>query len=120
MHMPLLCPPPLTSSRGIAVFLLLLSSCSGPDARDRVSGIPEAERYGGTAIVAVGADVKTLYPLYFQDGVAIHINKDQLFTPLVRYDSLLRAQPFLAARWDTVRVDPDSIELTVHLRTDVF
>ncbi len=83
-----------------------------------VAGEPRLSR--NLLLIGIAADLKTLNPLSFQDGLAIHINKYQLFTPLVRYDSLLRAEPLLAERWDTVRVDPDSIDLTVHLRTDVF
>lgn len=99
--------------------ILLLSSCSGADAGNDIDAVPEAERYGGTAVVGIAADVKTLDPLYFQDGLAIWINKYQIFTPLVRYDSLLQVQPLLAERWDTARVHSDSIDLTLHLRTDV-
>lgn len=99
--------------------LLLLPGCSGADSRPELGSTPEADRYGGTATVAIAADIRTLDPLGFRDALAIHINKYQLFTPLVRYDSLLQAQPLLAERWDTVRVGRDSLDLTLHLRTDV-
>jgi peptide/nickel transport system substrate-binding protein len=42
-----------------------------------------------------------------------------LFMPLVRYDENVQPQPWLAERWDTVRVHPDTIELTFHLRRDI-
>jgi peptide/nickel transport system substrate-binding protein len=42
-----------------------------------------------------------------------------LLLSLVRYDDRMRLEPYLAERWDTVRIHPDSLEITWHLRRDV-
>jgi peptide/nickel transport system substrate-binding protein len=99
---------------------LLLSGCAGADdQRPDPALVPESERYGGTAVVELPADMSTLNPLVLQDAIASGVAQFQLFTPLLRYDSTLQVQPRLAERWDTVRVGRDSLDVTFHLRSDV-
>jgi peptide/nickel transport system substrate-binding protein len=83
------------------------------------AGVPEAERYGGTVVIGAYGDLQSLNPLVSSDNNSNNIQRDMLFMPLVRYDGEMRLQPYLAERWDTVRVHPDSLEITWHLRRDV-
>jgi peptide/nickel transport system substrate-binding protein len=53
------------------------------------------------------------------DAYSGAIQRDLLFMPLVQYDDKLNIVPRLAERWDTVRVKPDTLELTFRLRSDV-
>lgn len=114
--------PVLTST---LVLLTLLAACGGADARhgsesvDSTGGqVPESERYGGTAVVSVSVDARTFNPLWVHpDGALIH--QDLLSMPLVRYDEAKQVQPWLAERWDTVRIASDTLQLTFHLRRDV-
>jgi peptide/nickel transport system substrate-binding protein len=104
----------------IPILALVLAACGGDgaaggEAADPVEG--EARR-GGTAVVAVSVDQPTFNPLWgFPEGMWIH--QGLLSMPLVRYDSAKRVHPWLAERWDTVRVAPDTLALTLHLRRDV-
>jgi peptide/nickel transport system substrate-binding protein len=81
--------------------------------------VPEAQRYGGTAVVGGYGDLQSLNPLVSSDNNSNMIQRDMLFMPLVKYDEEMRVVPWLAERWDTVRIHPDSLELTWHIRTDV-
>lgn len=63
--------------------------------------------------------LETMNSLVATDYGTRQIQRDILFTPLVRYDADLQPIPALAERWDTVRVAPDTLELTFHLRRDV-
>jgi peptide/nickel transport system substrate-binding protein len=105
-----------------ALVLLILAACSGRDSEPQpadIARIPEAERFGGTAVVALAIDPPTLNGLAATDFESMWIHQGVLSMPLVRYDREMRPQPWLAERWDTARVAPDSIELTFHLRQDV-
>jgi ABC-type transport system substrate-binding protein len=109
--------------RGAAAALLaVLAACAGADSRRATEApadqVPEPERYGGTAVVAVGTDQSAFNPLWrFPEGMWVH--QGLLSMPLVRYDEEVRPQPWLAERWDTTRASPDTLELTFHLRRDV-
>jgi peptide/nickel transport system substrate-binding protein len=100
--------------------LVVLAACAGADgiAIDP-DAVPEAERYGGTVVVPLRSQPPTLSTLAAVDFESASINQGLLFLPLVRYDERMEASPALAERWDTVRVAPDSLELTLHLRRDV-
>jgi peptide/nickel transport system substrate-binding protein len=99
----------------------LLPACGaerdGPGAGGEV---PEAERYGGTAVVSAFADLVGLNALVISDYNSNLIMREMLFMPLIKYDENLRAVPWLAERVDTVRVSADTLEVTFHLRRDVF
>jgi peptide/nickel transport system substrate-binding protein len=81
--------------------------------------VPDADRYGGTVVVPLGTQPPTLSTLAAVDFESAYINQGLLYLPLVRYTEGMEPAPALAERWDTVRVAPDSLELTLHLRHDV-
>jgi peptide/nickel transport system substrate-binding protein len=106
--------------------LALLAACGG-DAprRDAAAGratdanepeVPEAQRYGGTAVVALGADVSDVNPITSADINANNFQMFVLFTPVVYYNEKLEPTPGLARSWE---LSADSTELTFHLRNDV-
>lgn len=115
---------PATSISILAILALpafLLSACGGGDAADiDVSDLPEEERYGGTAVVASFSDLQTMNALVASDNTSMMIARELLYMPLIKYDADLQPVPWLAERWDTVHVAPDSLELTFHLRDDVL
>jgi peptide/nickel transport system substrate-binding protein len=76
-------------------------------------------RRGGTAVVALSFDPATMNPLVTTTADAQSIQRELLFAALIKYDTRLRPVPWLAERWDTVRVGRDSLDLTFHLRRDV-
>lgn len=88
--------------------ILLLSSCAGE--RDPVTG----STGGGTAIVALNAEMGSFNPLTNTDQNANEVNYYMLFTPLIQYDSAFDPMPYLAQRWD---LEPD--EVVFYLRRDV-
>lgn len=99
---------------------LSLVGCASSDAPavSQTSDLPnEADRYGGTAVVA-GAVNMQLNPLggrYF----ALTVMRDLLFLPLIRYDTQGDPVPALAERWEITPAEGDSLSVTFHIRTDV-
>jgi peptide/nickel transport system substrate-binding protein len=83
------------------------------------SDVPDAARYGGTAVVTLPTNPPTFNGLAAYDLESMWIHQGVLSMPLVRYDAAMVPQPWLAERWDTVRVAPDTLELTFHLRRDI-
>jgi peptide/nickel transport system substrate-binding protein len=81
--------------------------------------VPEPQRYGGAVVVGGFGDLQSMNPLTSSDYNSNNIQRDMLLMPLLRYDEEMQLQPWLAERWDTVRVHPDSLELTWHIRRDV-
>ena len=71
----------------------------------------------GTVFVASGADLQSINPLVTVHPMAKQVQRHVLFTTLVRYDSLLRPQPYLAERWEW---SADRRVLSLKLRADVF
>ncbi len=107
---------------GLLLALCVAGSACGrsADADPAVSDeVPEEARSGGTAVVGVPSDFQALSPLGVGNAASDGVERELLFAPLVRYDEALRPVPWLAERWDTVRVAPDSLELTFRLRRDV-
>ena len=76
-------------------------------------------RRGGTAVIALNADPATMNPLATAEVGQQGIQREMLFTPLIKYDARLRPLPWLAQRWDTVGVGRDSLDLVFRLRQDV-
>jgi peptide/nickel transport system substrate-binding protein len=68
--------------------LLALSACQ-----------PEAGRRGATVLFASGADLQSINPLLTQHPLARQVQRYVLLTTLVRYDSALAPQPYLAREW---------------------
>jgi peptide/nickel transport system substrate-binding protein len=105
--------------------LSLLAACGGGgDARPQGGGqaagepdVPEAQRFGGTAVVALAADVTDVNPLTSADVNANNFQMFVIFTPVVYYNDKLEPVPGLARSWE---LSADSSELTFHLRDDVY
>ncbi|HLM65870.1 MAG TPA: ABC transporter substrate-binding protein [Longimicrobium sp.] len=106
--------------------LALLAACGGGDREAPAKGgegqassddgIPEAQRFGGTAVVALGADVADVNPITSTDANANGFQMFVMFTPVVHYNEKLEPIPGLARRWE---LNADSTELTFHLRNDI-
>ncbi|HEX8395606.1 MAG TPA: ABC transporter substrate-binding protein [Longimicrobium sp.] len=104
--------------------LALLAACGdGADARRTAGGgaadgpeVPEAQRFGGTGVVALGADITDMNPLTSADNNANNIQSFVLFTPVVALNEKLEPVPALARSWE---LNADSTELTFHLRNDI-
>jgi peptide/nickel transport system substrate-binding protein len=103
---------------------LLLAACTDT-GRSRAAGrspdgeVPDSLRYGGTVTIGSYGDLQSMNALTNSDADSYAIQRDLLFMTLVRYDDRLNVIPWLAERWDTARVKPDSLELTLHLRPAV-
>jgi peptide/nickel transport system substrate-binding protein len=109
-----------TGSAAFLTLLFLATGCTpGDAARVFDDDVAESERFGGTVVVGSYGDLQSLNPLVSSDNNSNNIQRDMLFMPLVRYDERLQLRPWLAERWDTVRVHPDTLQLTWHLRRDV-
>jgi peptide/nickel transport system substrate-binding protein len=99
---------------------LASAACGGDAPRDGGGGDPqvaEEERYGGTAVAALGQDISDINPLTSSDYNANQLSMFVLYTPVLRYDENFEPQPMLARSWE---LSPDSTELTLRLRDDVF
>jgi len=98
--------------------LLLAAACTA-DTRTSpgTAAVPEAERYGGTLVIGAGTDIGDIDPLTWNVQNALYMQESVLFTPLIAYDSALRAVPRLARSWE---VNADTTLLTFHLRDDVW
>jgi peptide/nickel transport system substrate-binding protein len=60
---------------------------------------PEASRRGATVLFASGADLQSINPLLTQHPLARQVQRYVLLTTLVRYDSALAPEPYLAREW---------------------
>lgn len=101
------------------LLLLMTAACLQGDAAREPAGeaaVPEAHRYGGTAVVGATADVDDISPLTWSTQTTQYLQSYVLFTPLVRYDQRLRPQPYGAESWE---VNADTTLLTFHLRRDL-
>jgi peptide/nickel transport system substrate-binding protein len=85
------------------LLLLALAGCRAPAPAD-------------TVLYASGADLQSINPLATTHPLAKQVQRYLLFTTLVRYDSALAVQPYLASRWES---GGDRRSLIMHLRTDV-
>ncbi len=105
------------------LMVALVAACRGEDSgrntRSATDALAETERFGGTAVVGAPTDLQTMNSLVTDEAYSRLVQLDMLFMPLVKYNEELDPVPWLAERWDTVRVAPDTLELTFHLRRDV-
>lgn len=88
-------------------------AAGGPDGSD----VPEAERYGGTAVVGAIGDIPDINPLTSTDHTANQVQQFVLFAPLVRYNEDFEPEPYAAESWE---VNADTAALTFHLRDDLL
>lgn len=101
--------------------MTLAAACAGErreSARDQPA-TPKADRYGGTAVVAGLGELTALNEIVSADYDSDQVMASVLFTTLVQYDANLQPVPYLAERWDTVRLGENAVALTFHLRRDV-
>jgi peptide/nickel transport system substrate-binding protein len=105
----------------LALLLLLaaLGACGeraaeGSDLLDEQ--VPEAARFGGTAVIGIAADVNDVNPLTLQFTSGRFMQVHLLFMPLVGYDAQLQPVPRVARSWE---LDEEAGTLTFHLRDDV-
>jgi peptide/nickel transport system substrate-binding protein len=98
----------------LAVTALCATACRDRDARERSAG--EAADTGGTAVVALAADLDNLNILAANGRYTQEILRFVLFLPLIQYDEKLDYQPALAESFD---LSGDSV-VTFKLRDDVF
>ncbi|MGH7582597.1 MAG: ABC transporter substrate-binding protein [Gemmatimonadales bacterium] len=75
-----------------------------------------AARRGDTVIFASGADLESINPLLTMHPLAHQVQRYVLLTTLVRYDSALRVEPYLAKSWSW---SPDSTSITFALHAGV-
>lgn len=75
-----------------------------------------APRRGATVLFASGADLESINPLLTQHPLAKQVQRYMLLTTLVRYDSTLTPEPYLARRWQW---SADRRTLTFNLFADL-
>jgi peptide/nickel transport system substrate-binding protein len=100
---------------------ILLVACGGmgDGGESEADAVPEAERYGGTAVIGSAGNLQSMNALVSTDYNSNNIQRHMLFMTTVGYDENINPIPYLAERWDTVRVAGDSLELTFQIRRDV-
>jgi peptide/nickel transport system substrate-binding protein len=98
--------------------IAFLFGCTDTGPRDDAGGIPEPQRYGGTAVVSSLNEVNSMNHLASVDETSQELQNYVLFTTLIRYDESLSPVPYLAESWDTVAAG-DGLALTFHLNDDV-
>jgi peptide/nickel transport system substrate-binding protein len=103
------------------IAVIVLGACDAGDGERGAAGgdVPEEQRYGGTAVIASIGDLQSMNALTASDYNSNSIMREMLFMPLIKYDERIEPLPWLAERWDTVRVAPDTLELTFHIRRDI-
>jgi peptide/nickel transport system substrate-binding protein len=101
---------------------LALSGWGCGDRTESLEEIPalppvaESERFGGTAVVGGAADVATVNPAATTGHLAAELQKHVLLMTLLRHDSTMQAEPYLAESWE---LNQDSTQVVFHLRRDV-
>ncbi len=110
--------------RTLPVLLALAAACGGDRKAPTKEGaaapeVPEAQRFGGTAVIGAYGDLQSMNALTSSDNNSANVQREVLFMPLVQYDENINAVPWLAEKVDTARVAGDSLEITFHVRKDV-
>ena len=110
-----------------ALGVALLAACGGGGdggaggpakaGANRDAEVSEAQRRGGTIVVAAIGEIPDMNPLTSTDHTGNQVQQFVLFTPLITYNAQLEPVPYLARSWD---VNADTSELTFHLRNDVY
>ncbi|HWV56077.1 MAG TPA: ABC transporter substrate-binding protein [Longimicrobiales bacterium] len=100
-----------------AAVLLASFGCGRGAPAEFTDDVPEAERYGGTAVIASISDIPDVNPLTSTETLAAEVTQFILFLPVIQYDDDFRPIPGLARSWE---VDADTTLLTFHLRDDVY
>ena len=118
-------------SAGLATGLLLVAlgvaGCGESPPRDGGSrgwtsesraepDVPEAQRYGGTLVVAGKGDPSSMISLVSTDFESEQHQVHVLFVTLVSNDASYEPQPYFARSWE---FDSDTSEVVFHLRHDL-
>lgn len=98
----------------LALAALALTACADREQAEPGAADGEPVR-GGTAVVALPADMGPLNPLVAAERYAQEVNRYALFVPLVQYDSTVDYVPALAESWELLG-DTGAV---FHLRRDV-
>ena len=105
-----------------AVICALAVACGDREATGGGAGtvdrpaVPEAERYGGTVVMAGRNDIVSMMSLATSDDLSIQHQVHLLFVTLVRNGADLEPEPYLAESWEFSK---DSLAVTVQLRDDL-
>jgi peptide/nickel transport system substrate-binding protein len=107
-----------------AVLALGCGADSGPDrgstprwlSPDAAARVAEADRYGGTLVVAGRNDIQSMNALVSNDFESAQHQIYVLFVTLVRSDGSYEPRPYLARSWE---FDADTSEVVFHLRDDL-
>ncbi|MDX1395513.1 MAG: ABC transporter substrate-binding protein [Gemmatimonadota bacterium] len=78
--------------------------------------VAEADRYGGTAVIAGAVEISTFNPAATHDALSQQIQQHAVLMTLLRSDEALRPVPYLAESWE---INDDSTRVVFHLRRDV-
>jgi peptide/nickel transport system substrate-binding protein len=118
------------SARRVTGFMLvavLLGACGESPPREQGTsgwtsstrtepGLPEAQRYGGTVVVAGRGDPVSMNSLVSTDFESEQHQVHVLFVTLVSNDANYEPQPYFARSWE---FDSDTSEVVFHLRHDL-
>ena len=111
----------------LVVTLVTLTGCGEPPSTGEASAgwtsaerakpdVPEAERYGGTLVVAGRGDPVSMNSLVSTDFESGQFQTYVLFVTLVKSDMDYKPQPYFARSWE---FDSDTSEVVFHLRHDL-
>jgi len=107
-----------TRERALALAALVVFGCG--DARDSGPAVepevPEADRYGGIAVIGGTEGIDTFNPLVTADELSAEMQRQTVFLTLLRMDESPNPQPNLARSFE---INDDSTEVVFHLRQDV-
>ncbi|MCK5448466.1 MAG: hypothetical protein KAJ43_09995, partial [Gemmatimonadetes bacterium] len=114
-------------SAGFVLVTLLLGACGESPPRDQGAPgwtsstraepkVPDAERYGGTLVVAGRGDPVSMNSLVSTDFESDQHQVHVLFVTLVSNDENYEPQPYFARSWE---FDSDTSEVIFHLRHDL-
>jgi peptide/nickel transport system substrate-binding protein len=112
---------------GMALVTVIMGACGDSAPRDQGTpgwtsssrvdpAVPEAQRYGGTVVVAGRGDPVSMNSLVSTDFESEQHQVHALFVTLVSNDEDYEPQPYFARSWE---FDSDTSEVVFHLRHDL-
>ncbi|HEX7049261.1 MAG TPA: ABC transporter substrate-binding protein [Longimicrobiales bacterium] len=107
----------IARSRGAAwvCVYLALAACGEGGRRDAAAGDGAPVR-GGTLVIASPTDLDYANPLVSGEVLTHELLRNALLMPLIRYDTALEYQPWLARSWEML----GDTGVVFHLRDDVY
>src|SRR5687767_9490947 len=97
----------------LGTVLVFLVGCGSDSPESTFNDVPEAERYGGTAVIGSISDVPDVNPLTSTETLAQELTENVLFLPVIHYDENFQPVPAFARSWE---INPDTTSLTFNLR----